>query len=332
MGKNDATLSRSQKRKYSPSAEENETRIQYHKTANHDVKISKFDQIKQIPQEIDSTLEQRRSNRLRNNHVKDILNKGYKLKTYIGHGSYAHVFRVRDLRFNRDVAIKLIELDKCSKHYKEVCLRNEIYVIRELDHENIVKFFEAFNTTMAYIMVMELVENGTFADYLRKNGALSEEQTRKLFRGVFNGVEYMHKRLIAHRDLKLENLMLTKSMEPKIVDFSLSLIWDGKHLVSDWCGTPPYFAPEILQRKPYNPLGSDVWSLGVCVYIMLNDTLPFIGQDDQETLQKQLNRDWKFRTKYERFIGEDLKQIIRSMLEPDIYMRIRINELIQLKF
>lgn len=221
--------------------------------------------------------------------------------------------------------MKLIELEKCTKHYKNVCLPNEINVIRELNHESIVKFLEAFNTALAYVMIMEFVDNGSFADLLYKNGPIGDYRAKTLFRGVFNGVEYMHKRLIAHRDLKLENLLLNKNNEPKIVDFSLSVIWDGKRLLSDWCGTPPYFAPEILSRKPYNPLSYDVWTLGVCLFIMLNDNIPFLCFDEQEMLNKQLNRQYKFRTKLEKNISTELKNIVGQMLEPEMSIRISIS-------
>lgn len=77
-------------------------------------------------------------------------------------------------------------------------------------------------------------------------------------------------------------------------------------------------------RIPYNPLAYDIWSLGVCLFIMTNDTLPFMFVDYQEMLQKQLNRDWKFRTRYERNISDDLKQLIRAMLDPDNNNRIKI--------
>lgn len=172
----------------------------------------------------------------------------YRVKSMIGSGSYAHVFRARDVNKRRDVALKLIELDKCSKHYKDYFLRTEIHVIRHLSHENIVLFYEAFNIPQAYVMVMEFIDNGTFADLLYTNGPFSERLAKSLFRGTSMGMYYMHSHSIAHRDLKLENLLLTNDLKPKISDFSLSLIWDRKKLCTNWCGTPPYFAPEILQK------------------------------------------------------------------------------------
>lgn len=166
----------------------------------------------------------------------------------IGSGSYAHVFRAVDTRNNRTVALKLIELDKCSKHYKENFLRSEIRVIRQLSHENVVRFYEAFNTSHTYVMVMEHLDGGTFADVLFREGALPERKVRRLFHGVAAGLCHMHTKNIAHRDLKLENLLLNGDQVPKITDFSLSVQWDGVHLSTDWCGTPPYFSPEILQK------------------------------------------------------------------------------------
>lgn len=223
-------------------------KVTYCKTNNRELKIRDYD--KDLQSEIQQARESRVTNKLDNVSVmkEEIIQKGYKIKNMIGSGSYAHVFRAKDINNRRDVALKLIELDKCSKNYRDQYLRSEIHVIRELQHENIVLFFHAFNVTQAYVMVMEFVENGTFADHLYQIGAFPEVFAHKLFSGTSLGLEYMHNKSIAHRDLKLENLLLTLDLTPKISDFSLSIIWDQKTLATSWCGTPPYFAPEIFQK------------------------------------------------------------------------------------
>ena len=97
---------------------------------------------------------------------------------------------------------------------------------------------------------MKFAVNKTIANYLYQfyQKPLPETYAKRWTRQLMLAIQYLHEECrIAHRDLKLENILLNRYGQPKISDFSLSLIWDGKRLATDWCGTPPYFAPEILQ-------------------------------------------------------------------------------------
>lgn len=183
---------------------------------------------------------------------KGITSRGYKIQNIIGSGAYAHVFRAQDENGNA-VALKLIELKKCSRHYRRHFLRHEVSIIRVLNthsHANIIGFIEAFNidSPSAYVMIMEYVDNGSLNDRICNMGALRESNAKEIFRGMCNGLDYMHDQSIAHRDLKLDNILLTLNDTPKICDFSLSIIWDGVTPCTDFCGTPPFFAPEIYQK------------------------------------------------------------------------------------
>lgn len=172
------------------------------------------------------------------------------MKKIIGSGAYAHVFRVHSQTVNQDFALKLIELRKVSQNYRNHFLKNEISVLRHLRHRNVVKFIETFpiDNSKAYVMVMEFLPNGTFCDHLFEHGVFTEKLAHKLFVDIGSGLEYMHGLAIAHRDLKLENLLLSPDNVGKISDFSLSIQWDRKKLADNYCGTLPYFAPEILMR------------------------------------------------------------------------------------
>jgi serine/threonine protein kinase len=169
---------------------------------------------------------------------------------------------------------------------------------------------------------MELAAKGTIADWLRDSGSFSEGMAWAMFKEVLEALHYIHSLHIAHRDIKLENILLTSKFHPKLSDFSYAIIFEGKSKLSEtFCGSLPYFSPEILQRKPYNPLISDVWSLGVCLFITLNDSLPFKIGDDKVMLNKQLSHDWHFRTKVEAKLSQELKLMVSKMLEPDVRKR-----------
>lgn len=221
--------------------------------------------ITEFRNDIESEIKQAEETRLRNQSSleysgklflkhRDLLRKGYQIQRLIGSGSYAHVFKAIDRKKSiKYVALKLIEMKKCSRNYLKRFLRNEIYIIRILTrsiHPNIVGFVEAFNIEQpnAYVMVMEFIENGTLNDRICREGALSEKIACTIFYGIVNGLMHMHRNRIAHRDLKLENVLLTNNDVPKICDFSLSILWDGGKLSEEFCGTPPFFSPEIYQK------------------------------------------------------------------------------------
>ena len=114
---------------------------------------------------------------------------------------------------------------------------------------------------------------------------------------------------------------------PKLADFSFAVKFDGT-LCTRWCGSIPYFAPEVLSNLPYNPLVSDVWSAGVCLYIITNDTFPFIYKEGHEhaMLESQLARKWRFNSRTERTYSEPYKQLMRGMLNPNVDERIRTDQ------
>lgn len=130
---------------------------------------------------------------------------------------------------------------------------------------------------------MEWAPGGTLADIIRREGPLRESRVRMLMSPVFDAILYLHNINYAHRDIKLENILLSKRGHPKITDFSYvihvsspnSHPYGGAVLSTTFCGTEPYLAPEIMTHTPYNPLLSDVWALGVCLFVLTNNTLPF---------------------------------------------------------
>ncbi|XP_054159963.1 testis-specific serine/threonine-protein kinase 4-like [Oppia nitens] len=247
--------------------------------------------------------------------------KNYQLIESIGSGNYAEVYKVMTEK-NRLVAVKVIDLTKTNDNYRIQFLPREVDIIRRLRHPGIIKTYEVSQTVNRIFMIMEFCSYGTVTIWLRDNGALPEPVVWEFITRILEGLDYMHSLKIAHRDLKLENILINQRLYPKLSDFSFSMIIDEKEMQSTtFCGSLPYFSPEILQRKPYNPFISDVWSLGVCFYVMICDGLPFKIDDDKQMLNKQLERDWDFKKRVKNKLSYELKIMIGKMLEPDVTKR-----------
>ena len=261
--------------------------------------------------------------------VKDFLDtKNYDLVTSIGSGNYAEVYKATRKKSTKPVAVKVIDLMKANENYRTNFLQNEINVLQVCKHSNIIKMYEISQTKKRIFMIMEFAPNGTLTDWLRDKGAFTENTAHLMFTQIVAAIHHMHRHRIAHRDLKLENILLTENFNPKVSDFSYAIRYGPNDPKStSYCGSLPYFSPELLRRQPYNPLISDIWSLGVCLYIMLNDGLPFKLGDDKLMLKKQLSKDWKFRANIETKLSEELKSMIRKMLEPDVHRRYTAEQL-----
>lgn len=160
-------------------------------------------------------------------------------------------------------------------------LFNEINILRELDHPNIVKMYEFFEDEKRYYIVTEICKGGELFDEIIARGKFTEKDAAVLMKQVLSCVNYCHKNHIVHRDLKPENILLEQNKDfdqIKIIDFGTSLLFDSAKSLDEKLGTPYYIAPEVLNKK-YNEK-CDIWSCGVIVYILLSGMPPFNGQSD----------------------------------------------------
>lgn len=123
---------------------------------------------------------------------------------------------------------------------------------------------------------MEFANNGTMFDLLAVKEILSEADSRFYFRQLISAMEYCHSKQIAHRDLKLENLLLTDRNCLKVSDFSFARLFNRyDDLSKTYCGSDDYLCPEILKQEPYDPMAADCWSCGVILYAISTGFLPF---------------------------------------------------------
>jgi len=173
-------------------------------------------------------------------------------------------------------AVKVI--DKSKFFYRDdvddmfESMRAEIQVLRSLDHENIVKLHEVYETKVELFLVQELCNGGELFDKISEMGRYTEKDAADVLIQIFRGLSYMHEKKIAHCDLKPENFLFHESGKLKIIDFGMSK-QIPRGFLSTLCGTPWYTAPEVLKGQYHR--AADCWSVGVVMFVMLYGYPPF---------------------------------------------------------
>ncbi|CAK5044741.1 unnamed protein product [Meloidogyne enterolobii] len=179
-----------------------------------------------------------------------------------------------------------------------------------LNHPNLIQIYEVFENKDKIILVMEYASGGELYDYVSKNGSLSEQEARRIFRQITSAVLYCHKNKVAHRDLKLENILLDSNNNAKIADFGLSNYFGQRNkLLSTFCGSPLYASPEIINGTPYKGPEVDCWSLGILLYTLVYGSMPFDGRDFNRMV-RQIKRG----AYYEPDTPSTASMLIRNML------------------
>ncbi|XP_055954905.1 testis-specific serine/threonine-protein kinase 3-like, partial [Patella vulgata] len=154
-------------------------------------------------------------------------------------------------------------------------LQREISVMKSLNHVNMVNLHQVVESNDKFYLIVDLADQGDLLDFVGLHGSLNTEKTKKIFRQIVDAVSYCHQQNVAHRDLKLENILMAKG-QVKLADFGFSRQMTSTDFYSQtFCGSVAYTAPEVLQGKKYNPFQSDIWSMGIILYAMLFGRLPF---------------------------------------------------------
>ncbi|KAI7880695.1 Pkinase-domain-containing protein [Lichtheimia hyalospora FSU 10163] len=151
----------------------------------------------------------------------------------------------------------------------------EMAMMHLLRHPNICQLKEWITEGDYYYMFLEYVNGGQLLDYIISHGKLREKQARKFARQIVSALDYCHRNSIVHRDLKIENILITRDEDVKIIDFGLSNIYSPSRLLSTFCGSLYFAAPELLQARHYTGPEVDVWSFGVVLYVLVCGRVPF---------------------------------------------------------
>lgn len=262
----------------------------------------------------------------------------YTLLEKLGKGHFAEVYLCVEKATGQRFAVKIF-----TKHpgvedrSKTEGLQQEIGVLMGVSHPNVLCLKDTFNERDRVYLVLELAPEGELFNYIVMKQKLSEDESRKLFVQLFQGIKYLHERNIVHRDIKPENILLVdKNLHVKLADFGLAKIIGEESFTTTLCGTPSYVAPEILadskQRKYTKAV--DVWSLGVVLYICLCGFPPFsdelYSRDFPFTLSQQIKSGrFDYPSPYWDSVGDPALDLIDSMLIVDPEKRFTIDQCLQ---
>ena len=257
--------------------------------------------------------------------------KKYKPKRMLGNGSFGSVYEAKNTIFGNTVAMKVIKKDK-ENELDEQEIRNEIDILKKLSHPNIVKIYEFFISENHYYIITEYCKEGELFSYIKNK--YSERQLAVLFYQVFSGLCYLHENKILHRDIKLENIMISEKEKDnstgeelfwvKIIDFGTAKLFEKNKKEKEVVGSSYYIAPEVLKQN-YNEK-CDTWSVGVILYMTLVGRAPFDGKDDEEIINKissvDYNKDEPRLVKH----SPEVRDLVSKLLEKDIEKRYSAKE------
>lgn len=196
----------------------------------------------------------------------------------LGQGSFAKVYEATEKKTNKTVAVKVIDKRKIHDHKRRLLIQTEVSIMYRMRHPNLVEFLRLIEDKKRIFMVMQLCGALTLNHFCRQfqGKKLNEEQAYAIFVQIVKGVKYMHEHNVAHRDLKLTNILIDDEYTVKIIDFGFACAADEKHKM--YCGTPSYMSPEVVEKRLYNPKPVDVWAMGVILFKLLTGEYAFGGR------------------------------------------------------
>jgi serine/threonine protein kinase len=199
----------------------------------------------------------------------------------LGKGQYGVIKKAFCIKTGIDVAIKIIPKNNLkkgtSKSNTEQKLMREVNIMKLCNHPHIIRYINFYDDSNNYYIVMEYIKHGDLFDLVAEKQTLNYDDAKKIFSQLVSAIEYCHGNLVAHRDIKLENVLVSNMEELSIIlaDFGLSNYIKLNTLHNTLCGSVQYCAPEIINRDKYNPIKSDIWSMGVVLYCMVSGGFPF---------------------------------------------------------
>jgi calcium-dependent protein kinase len=259
------------------------------------------------------------------------LNENYEIIKKLGEGTLGTVYKAKNKYLKNIVAIKMIKKIKENEDDNEII--NEINKLKKLSHPNIVRIHEFYCNQKYHQIITEYCKKGDLNKYIRNN--LSEKQLAVIFYQIFSGLCYLHENNIIHGNIKLKNIMLLTKEEDnqtkeeyfwvKIIDFSIDKIFN-KNKQDSLKYSSYYKAPEMFQNKFSDK--TDMWSIGIILFLALTGKVPFDGRTDDEISNKIQNYPYNDLEPMLLAHSSEAKDLLDKLLEKDMEKRISAKEVL----
>ena len=200
----------------------------------------------------------------------------YYYKEPIGYGSFSIIYKGFKVA-NHNEPQKTVAIKQITKIIDNKYFKNEISLMKGLDHPNILKFIDVIKSKGTIYIILEYCNGGDLSKYISSDNT---NNNNRYFSQILSGLEYLYENNILHRDIKPQNILIHNN-DIKISDFGFAKAFEKNELITTFCGSPLYMAPEIIIDREYN-LQSDIWSLGVIIYELFTKMHPYHTSSKQE--------------------------------------------------
>lgn len=258
----------------------------------------------------------------------------YTFRTNIGSGTFSQVRLAFNNINHQYYACKIIRRDKIEslvkddnnedKNRRMQRLEDEIRSMQKVDHSGIVQLIDLLKDENFYYVFLEYCVNGELFEYIIDRKKLMEHEAKVFMKEILLSVQYLHSMGIAHRDLKPENIFLDAYNHIKIGDFGFARSYNENELCQTKCGTLTYISPDVLKNESYDPFKSDIWSLGVILFVMVSGSIPWTATSDAQRINQIIDGQYSVPA----YLSDQCRDLIEQLMCPDPEKRITLKEAI----
>lgn len=244
----------------------------------------------------------------------------YEVIERVGSGGMADVFRAKDHRLNRFVAVKVLKNEYGEDTKLVTKFHQEAQAVACLSHPNVVGVYDVGEEDEMHYIVMEFVDGITLKKYIEKKGKLSVREAVGIGLQIANGLEAAHSNHIIHRDIKPQNILISKDGTAKVSDFGIAKAASSNTITANAMGSVHYISPEQA-RGGFSDEKSDIYSLGVTMYEMLSGTLPFSGESAVAVALAHIQEDATPLAAIDATIPQGLSNIVAKCMQKKTELR-----------
>lgn len=251
--------------------------------------------------------------------------KSYKIEKEAYKLSNLTLYNGLNTDINEKVLIHVFPKETIKSHANEVTfMNNHVYLMKLLNHKNILKLYEIIETKTHAFLIYEYFEGEKLSDYISKKKKLTDDETMTIFKELLSALVYLHDMYVCNLNLNSNNILIDAKHNLKICDFKFGHFYSPKEKSrATLLGDHSVTCPELHSKKPYNPELADMWSCGVLLYQMVTGQLPFKTQKDLDMIRSIIKGDYTIPNS----VSANMKTLIKGLLEVKDDKRFKIDDL-----